>query len=178
MISQEIIHLLKDTFQLDWQGIHGVSHWARVRLNGLLIAQHNRANKRVVELFAFFHDSKRMADFNDPDHGERAAEFIATLPLALLHINQQERALLMLACADHSKGFTQGDVTIRTCWDADRLDLGRGGQRPNTEKLCTSIAKEAVFFEQAYQRATYQYRRLAKMTPTALGVQTWKATHE
>ena len=170
MISRELILLIKSTFQLNWRGVHGVSHWARVRINGLLIAQQNDANQRVVELFAFLHDSKREADFNDPEHGERAAEFIKFLPNDLLIVNNQEKELLMLACADHSKGFVDGDVTVRTCWDADRLDLGRGGLRPDTRKLCTNIARQPEFFEKAYQRATYQHRVQANSAT----VQTWK----
>ena len=170
MISRELILLLKQTFQLNWQGIHGLPHWARVRVNGLLIAQQNGANQRVVELFAFLHDIKREADFNDPHHGERAADFIQSLPDSLLALNQAEKKLLMTACADHSKGFVEGDITVRTCWDADRLDLGRGGLRPDTKKLCTYIARQPDFFEQAYQRATWQHRKQANNTM----VQTWK----
>ena len=80
MINQELLQIIKNTFQLHWKGVHGLSHWARVRVNGLLIAQQNGANQRIVELFAFLHDVKREAEFNDPDHGERAARFIETLP--------------------------------------------------------------------------------------------------
>ena len=170
MISRELIQIIKETFQLNWQGVHGVSHWARVRVNGLLIAKQNGANQRVVELFACLHDSKREAEFNDPEHGERAALFIKSLPNELLIINDREKELLMLACANHSKGFVDGDITVRTCWDADRLDLGRGGLRPNTDKLCTDIGKQADFFEKAYLRATYQHR----IQTTAATVQTWK----
>ena len=158
MISRELIQLIKETFQLNWKGVHGVSHWARVRVNGLLIAKQNGANQRVVELFAFLHDVKREADFNDPDHGERAALFIDTLSDELLGINSADKELLKLACHDHSKGLIDGDITVRTCWDADRLDLGRGGLRPNTKKLCTEAAKRPAFFEQAYQRAIYQHQ--------------------
>ncbi|MCW8930625.1 MAG: hypothetical protein OQL19_10350 [Gammaproteobacteria bacterium] len=170
MISQDLIQIIKQTFQLNWKGVHGVSHWARVRVNGLLIAKQNGANQRVVELFAFLHDVKREADFNDPDHGERAAQFIDSLPIDLLGLNTAEKALLMLACEDHSKGMVDGDITVRTCWDADRLDLGRGGKRPNTEKLCTDIAKQKEFYEQAYQRATYQHR----VPENTEMVQVWK----
>ncbi len=161
MISRELIQLIKQTFVLDWHGVHGVSHWARVRVNGLLMAQENGADQRVIELFAFLHDVKREADFGDPLHGERAADFIAQLPEQLLGISTQQKQLLMLACRDHSKGFVDGDITVRTCWDADRLDLGRGGVRPDTAKLCTAIARRPAFFEQAYQRATYQHRKLS-----------------
>jgi len=95
MISKELIQLIKNTFQLNWHGVHGVSHWARVRINGLLIAQQNGANRQVIELFAFLHDSKRQAEFNDPEHGQRAAEFIDSLDDDLLQINAQEKQLFI-----------------------------------------------------------------------------------
>lgn len=174
MISKELIQITKKTFQLDWKGVHGVSHWARVRINGLLIAKENGANQRVIELFAFLHDIKREADFNDPQHGERAARFIGSLSDEFLGLNGAEKQLLMLACEDHSKGLVEGDITIRTCWDADRLDLGRGGLRPNTDKLCTDIAKQPDFFEQAYTRATYQHRAQSHRGVNAQLVQIWK----
>lgn len=174
MISQELIQLTKDTFQLNWKGVHGVSHWARVRINGLLIAKENGANHRVIELFAFLHDIKREADFNDPQHGARAARFIESLSNELLAINDTEKDLLMLACEDHSKGLVKGDITVRTCWDADRLDLGRGGIRPNPDKLCTEIARQPAFFELAYQRATYQHRVRSNSEINTGIVQVWK----
>ena len=170
MINQELLQIIKNTFQLHWKGVHGLSHWARVRVNGLLIARQNGANQRIVELFAFLHDVKREAEFNDPDHGERAARFIETLPKQLLGITDEEKQLLCYACEHHSKGGTEGDITVRTCWDADRLDLGRGGLRPDTKKLCTDIAKQAGFFEPAYQRAIYQH--ISK--PVSATVQLWK----
>ena len=43
MIKQKLlVLLLKDSFQLKWRGIHGISHWSRVRINGLLIAKDAR----------------------------------------------------------------------------------------------------------------------------------------
>lgn len=158
MISQELLHIIRHTFQLNWRGVHGLPHWARVRVNGLLIARQNGANERVVELFAFLHDVKREAEFKDPDHGVRAARFVQTLPNELLAINHGEKELLMHACEYHSRGLVEGDITVQTCWDADRLDLGRGGHRPSVDKLCTEIAKRPDFFEQAYQRAIYRHR--------------------
>jgi uncharacterized protein len=172
MIDQQLMKLIKATFVLNWRGVHGVPHWARVRLNGLLIARQNGANVRVVELFAFLHDVKREAEFNDPDHGARAAAFINTLPNNLLAITAQEKELLMHACEDHSKGKVEADLTVQTCWDADRLDLGRGGHRPNTDKLCTDVAKQAAFIEQAYQRSIYQHQVQAKKGLDT--VQLWK----
>jgi uncharacterized protein len=125
-------------------------------------------------LFAFLHDVKREADFNDPDHGERAALFVDSLSNELLGINNAEKKLLMQACQDHSKGQIEGDVTVRTCWDADRLDLGRGGVRPDTKKLCTDIARQADFFEQAYLRATWQHRVKSLPDSNNSMVKKWK----
>lgn len=173
MINQQLLELIKDTFQLNWKGVHGVSHWARVRVNGLLIAKQNGANPKIIELFAFLHDVKREAEFNDPDHGERAAHFIAALSNKFLGLNEQEKQLLCHACEFHSKGLVEGDLTIRTCWDADRLDLGRGGVRPDTKKLCTDIGKQKDFFEAAYQRAIHQH----SAQPGSATVQIWKPEH-
>ena len=67
MISKPIIDLLRATFCLNWDGIHGASHWSRVRINGMMIAKDNGANQKVVELFAFFHDSMRENDAEEVD---------------------------------------------------------------------------------------------------------------
>ena len=58
-------------------GIHGVGHWARVLLNGRLLAEETGADPRVVELFALFHDSRRINDGTDPEHGRRGADLAA-----------------------------------------------------------------------------------------------------
>ncbi|MCB2041992.1 MAG: hypothetical protein KDH48_15080, partial [Rhodoferax sp.] len=62
--------------------------------------------------------------------------------------------LLQAACRGHSDGHRAGhDVTVLTCWDADRLDLGRVGIRPLPERLCTAAAREPVVLEWAYRRS-------------------------
>ncbi len=156
MIDRDLLQVIRDTFKLEWRGVHGLPHWSRVRVNGLRIARQNGADQKVVELFAFLHDVKREADFADPEHGPRAAAFIKILPGELLQIDPQQKELLMYACYYHSRGMTEADISVQTCWDADRLDLGRGGIRPDTDKLCTDIAKNPEFFEQAYQRAIFR----------------------
>lgn len=157
MINKNLISLLKNTFQLDWNGIHGVSHWARVRVNGRLIARGNGANQRVVELFSFFHDVKRDNDDHDPKHGFRTSQFIQTLSNDLLKITDNEKELLCIACEKHSnhKGNSKDDITIQTCFDADALDLGRVGIKPNPDRLYTTIAKDKEFLNQAYKRSIY-----------------------
>lgn len=48
-ISPRFIDFLRAHFALDWHGIHGSRHWARVRVSGLRIAETTGANTRVVE---------------------------------------------------------------------------------------------------------------------------------
>ncbi len=54
---------------------------------------------------------------------------------------------------EHTMGKTTGDVTVQTCWDADRLDLGRVGIRPHHKYLCTKAAKDAQMIAWAYHRS-------------------------
>jgi len=57
IISKDLISKVIGMYQLDPRGIHGLSHWARVREFGLKIAETTGADPVVVELFAVFHDS-------------------------------------------------------------------------------------------------------------------------
>jgi len=34
-----LLKVVREQFRLEWRGIHGLAHWARVRLNGLSMAQ-------------------------------------------------------------------------------------------------------------------------------------------
>ena len=45
VITPELMLFLQREFQLDWRGIHGSPHWARVRWNGLQLACRNGANR-------------------------------------------------------------------------------------------------------------------------------------
>jgi uncharacterized protein len=71
----------------------------------------------------------------------------------LIHLPDETFLLLVAAVRDHEKGFTRADVTVMTCWDADRLDLGRVRVRPNPIYLCTDMAKERATIEWAYKRS-------------------------
>lgn len=153
VIDQELVRIIRDQFALEWTGIHGAPHWARVRENGLRLAESTGANVRVVELFAFLHDSRRLNDDDDPEHGARASEFASELAGSAFELEATELTLLRMACEGHSDGFTVGDITVLTCWDADRLDLGRVGVRPHPDRLCTEAARDAAMLEWAYRRS-------------------------
>ena len=107
----------------------------------------------MIELFAFLHDSRRLNDGHDPEHGLRAAEFARSLAGSAFELEPVDLELLMTACRDHSDGRNEGDRTVLTCWDADRLDLGRVGIRPRPDLLCTDAARDPGILEWAYQRS-------------------------
>jgi uncharacterized protein len=147
-----LVHL-RNQFAIDWNGHHGISHWTRVRANGLMLAPETGANTHVIELFAFFHDSRRFNEHVDDGHGSRGAVLARQLEGRFFDATDTEMDLLQLACDGHSDGMTTGDVTVLTCWDADRLDLGRVGITPNPKYLCTDAAKNLRTLERAHARA-------------------------
>lgn len=148
-----VLAAAKARIAVDLRGIHGIRHWTRVRENGHRLARHTGADAEIVELFAFLHDSCRENDRHDLGHGERAAEFAESLRGTLIHLPDDKFALLLEAIRDHEKGFTRGDITVRTCWDADRLDLGRVRIRPIPKCLCTDYARLRSTIEWAYRRS-------------------------
>lgn len=125
-------------------GAHGVAHWARVMENGLRLAETTGARTEVVVLFALFHDARRVNESLDPGHGRRGAELAHRLRGALFDLDDRDFALLELACRRHTDGLTEADPTVQTCWDADRLDLGRVGIAPDPGRLCTAAARELL----------------------------------
>lgn len=158
IISDELFDLIRNEFALDLHGIHGLSHWLRVRENGLRVAQASGADMLLVELFALLHDVKREDEGVDRYHGQRAASYVKRLPHMLLNLSQPDMELLTEAIAYHSEGLTVAHVTVQTCWDADRLDLGRVGIVPKPRYLCTTIAKEPDVITWAHRRSLEQRR--------------------
>ena len=140
-ITPELVATLRQTFLLEWQGLHGAAHWARVRRNGLALARWTGANCRVIEYFSFLHDVCRNSDGRDIDHGPRAACFAYTIRERFIHLDESEFSLLIAAIEGHTFQHDHEDVTVRTCWDADRLDLARVGITPDPARLCTSAAR-------------------------------------
>jgi uncharacterized protein len=151
-----VVRVAKERFPMSLHGLHGVGHWQRVRENGLRLARLTDTDPLIVELFAFLHDCCREEDGTDPEHGVRAALFTASLQGSLLHLEQEELDLLCQAIRDHSNGLICGPRTVLTCWDADRLDLGRVGIRPEPHSLCTAAARDPQIIAWAYKRSLSQ----------------------
>jgi uncharacterized protein len=122
--------------------LHGPDHWRRVERNGLLLARRTGADEDVVRLFALFHDAARIHDGWDDGHGARGAALACSLRGVAFQFSDERFALLQYACTWHTDQNHHPDPTIGTCWDADRLDLGRVGVIPDPDFLNTDFAKE------------------------------------
>lgn len=154
MNLKHIVEAILETYALPLRGCHGVAHWARVLENGLKLASETGANVEVVSLFAVLHDSRRLNESSDPEHGPRAAEFAAELRGRSFELDDHEFRLLYRACAGHTHERSHPDATIQTCWDSDRLDLGRVGIMPHASRLCTEAAKKPEMISWADDRAS------------------------
>lgn len=155
MDLKSLLRAILDEYILPWDGDHGIAHWARVLENGQRLAMETNASTAVVTLFAVLHDSKRVNEITDPNHGSRAADFARSIRGKFFDLPEHEFQLLFTACAGHTHERTHADITIQTCWDADRLDLGRVGVRPHPARLCTEAARRSEIINWADGRACF-----------------------
>ena len=150
-----IVNAILEEYALSPDGDHGVAHWARVLENGLRLANVTGADIEVVQLFAVFHDYKRVKETSHPDHGRFGAEFAAELRGQVFDLPDQGFELLYRACSGHTHERTHPDITVQTCWDADRLDLGRVGVTPHPSRLCTDAARDPAMIKWSDGRASF-----------------------
>jgi uncharacterized protein len=121
--------------------LHGLDHWFRVWKNAqLLIGKEPRASLEVIALYSLFHDSMRINDGHDPDHGFRGYKlwerFHQQHDLKDF-LSDNEKELFFEACVEHNRGLRTTNPTIAVCWDADRLDLHRKGIWPDARFMST-----------------------------------------
>lgn len=125
--------------------IHGVDHWRAVGATAGELAQaadrlpvDERPDRELLLLFALLHDAKREDDGRDIDHGPRAALLLEELRDAgLVALDEGRAAILAEALRDHTRGTLSDEPTIATCWDADRLLIGRVGIVPDP-RFCST----------------------------------------
>ena len=153
ILTPPFIELLKREFRLEWHGAHGFAHWTRVCSNGRRLALRNGANLRIIEYFSFLHDVCRRDEGCDPEHGLRAAVFAQTIRKDFIDLEDQEFSLLSDALSGHSHARQHPDLTVMSCWDADRLDLLRIGVVPDPERLCTEDARNPAMISQVCESA-------------------------
>ena len=61
--------------------------------------------------------------------------------------------LLRTACRYHSDGKLHPNLTVQTCWDADRLDLGRVDIEPDRTYLGAYSASRLDLVSSATERS-------------------------
>jgi uncharacterized protein len=120
---------------------HGEKHWRRVAGIGLrLLDPMPQADPLVVFLFALFHDSMRVNEGRDPDHGVRGRRLGAELIPNHLDTSETLLSAFTEACDHHTDGELSKDPTVGVCWDSDRLDLWRVGSEPSPRFMSTPLA--------------------------------------
>jgi uncharacterized protein len=151
--AREILAEILAGFPLRHDKNHGIGHWARVLQNGRHLARRLNLPSTVVELFALVHDSQRLVESVDREHGARAGIYVQSLAKrGLIRLSDDELHQLTHACHYHSAGMMAGPPVVQICWDADRLDLARVGALPLSAKLCTDVAREPEFFAKAVEQ--------------------------
>jgi uncharacterized protein len=151
-LPEPLAEAIQDQYLLDMDGIHGLRHWIRVWNIGEELSRSTGANIEVVRYFAFLHDVCREDEDIDLFHGVRSAKLIKNvLQPEYLHLPQEELRFLEIAVQRHTFGMRVADVTVMTCWDSDRLDLGRVGIIPHPSRLCTDAAKDPDMIRRAYE---------------------------
>lgn len=128
--------------------LHGQDHWRAVAAQGIALAtelKYPPKARYMALLFGLFHDSRRVNDDYDPEHGARAAqafkEFFSGEREALcdaVFLDQMTDALVY-----HDKGRNHSDPMVSLGWDADRSCLGRCGITPALSFF--SIVPERLF---------------------------------
>jgi len=133
---------------------HGLPHWERVEHNGILLSTkdgrfRDNINIKVVRFFAYLHDKCRYDNGGDIGHGMRAADMLYSIRNTVLrNFTDEEFELLEKACRYHTIEHRTGNPTIDVCFDADRLDLGRVGIVPDSERMATE--QGAYYAENLY----------------------------
>lgn len=159
LITPKLVSAILAQYQLDPDSAHGLAHWGRVLENGLKLAEVTGADQAVVTLFAVFHDACRINENKDPGHGARGAELAYQLRGKAFSCSDAQMDLLVRACSGHTNSPPgEKDVTVLTCWDADRLDLGRVGKTVDPTRLCTGAAMQPDLIERATKNAVTGYR--------------------
>jgi uncharacterized protein len=173
MEAGDLTSLVDVTLARAWRRdseLHGDEHWRCVTASGLALAPRiGGVDRTLVFCFGLLHDTRRLNDAIDPDHGPRAASFARELRAeGVLMADDGRFALLLDALTHHSAGFVSDEPTIGTCWDADRLHLPRVSISPRADLFSTRAARGRAPLEAASLLRTDgppSWERLAATVP-------------
>jgi len=144
---EKLFQLICDNYALNLKGIHGIKHWVQVYKNTQFLANAYAIRSDVFMLFALLHDSKREDEYEDRDHGIRAAGSIKDyIQDGVVDLSEEDEARLFYACSNHTHADKNNtlyhDLVVQICLDADKLDIGRVGVIPDESHFLTDVAKE------------------------------------
>ena len=144
-----ILKIVQKEFELDLYGIHGINHWERVFLNTKKLSKYYNVESEVFELFSILHDSQRLDEYTDLEHGKRARKFVEVLiKKGIIYLHKDDQKRLLYACENHTKSNKQhelySDLIVRICLDSDKMDIDRVGIIPNEKHFLTHYAKEII----------------------------------
>lgn len=162
-------------------GIHGLSHAQRVEKFGLMLAEKTDADRDVIIWFAYLHDSQRTDDGFDFNHGPDAARFVDTIRNAFLQeLSDTQISKLKEACRLHTSTHRTWDITIDTCFDADRLDLPRVGNMPDPKRMATEQGAKYAgrsYIENCIDAGCKDLMNTTRLTGISLGEGTIDKSH-
>jgi uncharacterized protein len=126
---------------------HGPFHWKCVALTGLDIARDDpEIDLPTIYVFAQLHDSQRLNEYSDPEHGPRAADVaqavISGVGIPDFEPGSERAKKLVYAIREHTTAHSSDDPTIGACWDADRFNLWRVGIEPDIHYISTPPSRE------------------------------------
>ena len=127
---------------------HGVEHWDRVAMYGRMLYE-GEADMDVIMAFAYLHDSERKDNREDKEHGLRASKLVDSIRESMLkHLTDEQIEKLKRACELHSTiKIRTGDITIDTCFDADRMvDFFHNKMATKRGKMLAADAERRVVY--------------------------------
>jgi uncharacterized protein len=148
IVAQCVPYVLRESTTLNTlqSRLHGLDHWWRIWRNAQLLVSDpifSKVDMEIVGLYALFHDSMRLSEGKDIEHGHRGYKLFERMAFRVdffkEYMTQRQSELFFEACVEHSQGQCSIDPTIAVCWDADRLDLHRKGIFPDPHLMSTEI---------------------------------------
>ena len=122
--------------------LHGEMHWRCVAHTAVSIAKEYGGDQLVALLFGLYHDSARLDEGPDEDHGPKAARILRNQAMngyfKLLDLSAEQYANLHHAIANHTDEDSAPNPTVGACYAGDRLHLYRVGITPDVD-YCNTI---------------------------------------